>query len=391
MIDRRLFLGACAAAAPITPMFAHAAAAEPVSIPFLLTRNRAIMLIGINGKGPYKFVIDTGNATPMAVSDKLAKELQLPETNSVRVGGLVGHGIRKMYAAEEVNFGGGLRQRHVGFEELRDINDLGYGSRGLVAAQFFLSRPSEIDFEQRLIRLWLNGGGPDRTGFTAIRLQPPSNVEMVVDGQFDGAPCRLKLDSGAPGALTLNAAYVARRGLWNAYPKFRTDIASGVTSSAMSRQVRASSLKFGPFTFKDPFVELVDPQAPPPPQFAENTHDGLLGIDILRRFTLSIDGNGHTVWVKGNDALGDAYRVDRAGLRLGLNAEGEVRVGRLSPNSPAAKAGLKMGDRLEGVTKLSEIDDLQWRLSGYAGDVVDVEVAGPSGPEKRSITLVDPL
>ncbi len=390
MLHRRLFLGACAAVCAL-PTLARAAGSGPVVIPFLLSRDRAIMLVGINGKGPFRFMIDTGDAVTMLITEDLAKELKLPDTDGRMVAGVVGHGERAMLAAEEVNLGGVLRQRHVGFAQMDGMRGFGEGIVGAVPAQLFLSTHCEIDFDKHEVRLWLQGA-PDRTGFVPVRLQPPSTSEMVVDCTIDGAPCRLKLDTGAPGSILLQAAYVARRNLWNAYPKFLPGQTGGITGSAPSRLVKASSLKFGPYTFRDPLVKLTDPQAVDPIGNGQYSHDGLFGLELLRRFTLSMDGPAHTLWLKPNSALGDAYRIDRSGLTLWFYRERrETRITAVEADSPAAKAGLRVGDRLEGIDSLGDAEALRWQLSGYAGDVVEVAVSGRDGSEKHAITLADRL
>jgi hypothetical protein len=390
MIDRRALLALVATGptlAASTP--AGAAEAKPIVIPFLLTLDRVIMLVGVNGKGPFRFVVDTGDSGPMQITAELARTLGMPGVNSGGMAGVVGHGERALLAADEVNFGGAFRQRHVGFAEITDIRNLGAGTQGLVASQFFLNVPTEIDFNAHQIRVFLTGT-PDRTDAKPLKLIRPSGANdrrIMVDCTFGDAPCRMILDTGSPSALLFEPRFVARHNLWNAYPKYQVGASGGLTGSAPVRTVKVPRFGLGPYSFRDPVARLIDPTAE-----AAGEHDGLVGLDILRRFTLSFDAPHGMLWLTPNDALTDAYRIDKSGLNLVFDPRaGEARVTHVEPGSAAQKAGLRVGDRVTGISSASQADALRWRLRGFPGDPVELDLVRPRGTEKVTVVLQDPL
>jgi hypothetical protein len=382
-LSRRLFLSALIAA---PPTLGRAAEAKPIVIPFLMPHDRPIMLVGINGKGPYRFIFDTGNAGPMQITASLARELKLSDTDYGVAAGVVGQAERTMFAADEVNFGGALRQRHVGFMSVEGFSSLGDRTQGLVASQFFLVKDCDIDFAARQIHIYLDGA-PDRAGLKPIRLLTAEKGEIVVQASFNDIPCRLVVDTGANTALSLEPYFVARNRLWDAFPKFLAAESMGITGGARSRLVKGASLGFGPYKFRDPIVQLLDPTA-----HAEGEIDGLIGIDLLRRFTLSFAPDAHTLWIKPNDAVADPFRYDRGGMDVGFDEKaGQAVIAAVEADGSGAKAGFKVGDRLVDINTPALVRELDWRLSGFPGEAIEVSVATPGGPQKRTITLEDRL
>jgi len=92
-------------------------------------------------------------------------------------------------------------------------------------------------------------------------------------------------------------------------------------------------------TMKDPVVHLIDPQMIDTSFYA----DGWIGLETLRRMSLLIDAGSNSLWMKPNGAVGQAFRYNRSGMGLGLR-DNVLRIVRLSPGSPAAGAGLAVGD-----------------------------------------------
>jgi membrane-associated protease RseP (regulator of RpoE activity) len=194
------------------------------------------------------------------------------------------------------------------------------------------------------------------------------------------------VDTGAACAINLSPHIVRRRGLWNAFPKFMETRAVGVTGGAAARLVKMPSVTFGPYRFHDVVVQLTDPEA----DDEDHDSDGLIGIDILRRFTLAIAANEAKLWLKPNDALGDAFRYNRAGMGVGFTDHKAV-VANVTPGGPAAKAGLRIGDRLPEIKNRAFLDAFYWELGGAPGSQIDIQVDRPGGPQTLRLVLEDLL
>ena len=140
--------------------------------------------------------------------------------------------------------------------------------------------------------------------------------------------------------------------------------------------MRAGTVSLGGIAFGRPLITLTDPDVR---DFRHS--DGLLGIGLIERLNLSTDVRGGRLWAKRNARPARPERYGMSGLWLG-ERRGEVVVEVVGTGSPAAAAGLRVGDRLTGGT-LS-----QWigRLAGRPGATIEIpyERAG----ESRSVTLI---
>ena len=284
---------------------------------------------------------------------------------------------------------GVLHQRHVGVTGLfENQRGFGNGMEGILPAKFFLTRDTEIDFTAKQVRVYADGK-PDRTGFAAVALHDRSadQATIVVQARFNDIPCRLQIDTGASGALTLSPGFVARNRLWNAFPKHIEGKAHGVTGSAGERTVKAVSFSFAAYTFRDVIVDLLDPAAESHMQI-----DGLIGIDLLRRFTLSFAPDERVLYLKPNATITDPYTYDRGGLAVNFDRERkEAVVAGLEEDGSAKRSGLRLGDRLPEVTSIALLRELQWRMRGFPGDALPLTVARAGVAQKITLTLEDRL
>jgi hypothetical protein len=381
MIDRRKVLLLAPALLAASRAGAQSRSAHPLIAPLHMPRDKPYVDVMLDGHGPYRFLLDTGDSAMTGIQRRLALELKLTETHGVIAQGVVGEADQGVFAGHNINIGGVIRQRDVWLEGLN--NERG-GLEGILPAHLFDTKDCEFDFEKGEFRLYLDGS-PDRTGFVAAPYLAQNHHQIVVEGAFEDRPGRFQIDTGASGALVLFSHYVRRNRLWGHYPKWLDGSSTGVTGSARSREVKGSSMKVGPYRFHDPIVTLVDPEAED-----HSNNDGLIGIDVLRRFTLSFDGPGHTLWLKPNDALSEPYRMDRAGIGMGVDGR-HLIVQSLAPGAAAEKAGLKVGDRLLGLHSAEDIHALDWKLSGFPGDIVEIRVERAGQPETIKIVLEDRL
>jgi predicted aspartyl protease len=372
----------------LTPKLVNAADAPGVIVaPFAMPRNEPYMLVGIDGQGPFRFLLDTGDAAGAAISEQLAQKLKLTDAAGMTVAGIVGKGDETVYVAEDLNIAGVMRQRHVALNGMSIFHGGRAGALdGVLPAHLFMSRDCDIDFAKKEVRVYMSGG-PDRMGFTALPYGAVEQFKIGLRTQIDDKPARMVVDTGAGGMIWLGPAYVRRHGLWNAFPKFIDTWFNGVTGGAKGRLVKMPSATFGPYRFHDIVVELADPDAE---SEADGT-DGLIGIDILRRFTLSIAAADHALWIKPNEALGDPFRYHRAGLKIDFEKGRGTFIASVTPGGPADKAGLRPGERLSEIKNAAYRDAFLWSLSSPPGTTVNVQVERGGAPQIVPMVLEDLL
>lgn len=357
MFDRRSFLsaGAATSAALAAPARAFAQSSEQVvALKFAMKGPQPVTTCFIGGQGPYIMLIDTGDAVGFVLKREIIDKLNLRQTGFGRLYGASGTNSAEAFLAHDVVFGQSVRQPEVTFVASEKPGPVD----GIIPLSLITARPTEMDFSTGEVRLHLSGG-LDHAGFRAIRCERVRTQAgaFIAQVMVEGQSARLIVDTGAGTTVSLDAAFVRRHGLWEQHAKYVERSFRGVTGSeASSREVRTPELKIGDFRFKDVVISLTDPKLT-----TLSDADGLLGIEMLRRFTLGFDAGGSTLWLKPNDALSDPFIYDHAGLRLKL-VDGMAQVQQVSPGGPAEQAGFKVGDRLREVDTAQKLGGLEGRF-----------------------------
>jgi serine protease Do len=108
--------------------------------------------------------------------------------------------------------------------------------------------------------------------------------------------------------------------------------------------------------------------------------DGLLGIGLIQRLNLSTDVRASRLWAKRNARPPRPERYGMSGLWLEQRRD-DVEIAVISPQSPAADAGLRVGDRLVGGT----LQEWIGRLGGRPGQAIQIPYR--RGAETGTATL----
>ncbi len=216
-------------------------------------------------------------------------------------------------------------------------------------SQFLVS----IDFERKTLRLGdREGTGLSRDG-DAIPVEL-HNGQPWIDAAISpaGAPAvhgLFLVDTGSNRALHVNQPFAAAHDLLAAFGDARTMQSSGegVGGRVTFTDVRAARVEIGGRVLRQPVVSI----ASAIDGLGENIGAGLIGNDILRRFTLTLDYRSARIRLKPNAHYGDPYDIDMSGLQLATetNAFDVIHVRAVRPDSPAAVAGIKAGDDLVSI------------------------------------------
>ena len=391
MFTRRSLTAALAAglAAP-TAGFAGQPPA-PTRLPLRVSYNRLWTPVKLDGKGPFRFMIDTG-ADDYVVDPGFAEETGLKKTLSRDVAGLVGDENRNVYWASQVVIGDALKDQNVTMIS----GHLGDFVVGAIPAWVLGAFTTELDFPAGEMRIY-DGGGPPLDGFERVRLAHRErrlgghlNAATIVDPSLmtdvvlNGKTLRVCIDTGSPNALTLYPPAVRRMGLWNA-DKWLPSPGRGVTGAFDGRTVRLDTLQFGGSTLERPLINLIDPTRT---SYGSEEIDGLLGMDMIRRFNLVLDAKQHALWLKPNPMLGQVQRFDRSGLHCAPGADRRLRVVAVMPDSPAAKSGVEKGDVVLPHSKDGAMG-FWWALSGGPGEVVQFDIERDGKVQPVQLVLKD--
>jgi hypothetical protein len=348
-----------------------------------LLDGRVVMPITIAGSGPYLFLLDTGGAGSL-IDAKLARELRLQSTGSVRARGVGGNAVLGSFTARDVIFGGGVRQPVVSLSAMEG----GFGPRvrGSLAAGILTTVDSDLDIEAGEWRAYPDGR-PERTGFVklerAIRNDSTlgrnaASPRLYGEIQINGMAFDCLLDTGAPGAISLSYDNARRLGLWNDTRPFAPQGTSGIGGSGgIGRIVRVDSALFAGQRFERPLVLLRGPSD------GARGHDGIVGLSMLRGFNLSTEVRTRALWLqRHSNAVPLPERYGMSGLWL-EDKGGEVRVAVVGTGSPASAAGIQAGDRIADLDFRSAIAS----ITGAPGKSVTLTVASDAQTRQVQFTL----
>lgn len=376
MLTRRR-LAASALALPFAPTLASVARAanSPITAAIRLTEGRVLIDALIDGKGPYAFVVDTG-AVVSGIRDQVVQQLGLRKLRDVALNG----GKRfPLYAVDDLVLGGAIRQQGVALFGL--VGDY-LGGDGLLAAGLMTTFDSELDFEAGQWRVYPTGA-PDRAGFTRLaselRDEPGANGSRRIYAEvtLGDTPLRPVLDTGMPWALTMAHGEGLKLGLWSDDTPYAPVRLAGIAGPGKSpaRLVRAARLKVGNADYPAPLVVVRPPDA-----FGAAP---VLGLPVLRTLNLSVDRAAQAVWVRRNGLAPTESRYGGSGLWVEAE-NGEIRVADVGAGSPAAKAGVRRGDVIDGVSTLREALAV---LGAPTGTPVSLKLRRPQGAATADFTL----
>jgi hypothetical protein len=265
--------------------YAQAQSESPVhQAPMLERYGKPYVMVTINGKGPFRFVIDTGTGGDALVTPALADQLGLPTVGHAKLSDPSGQGgkhapivLLDTLEVAGVQFTGIRALSHPFFIEAGACD-------GVLGFTLFRDYLLTLDFPNRVVILTTGGLAPDG-GKSVLSFRMPEGIP-VASLKVDGLePVEAQLDSGG-GGLVIPEKLAA-------HLKYDIDpvvFASGHSVSTrfeMKAAKLASDVKLGRYTFTHPVVEI-QPAFPlinfgsPPMQIFAITFDQK---NLLVRFT----------------------------------------------------------------------------------------------------------
>ncbi|HLY43237.1 MAG TPA: retropepsin-like aspartic protease [Terracidiphilus sp.] len=229
------------------------------------------IMVTVNGKGPFRFVVDTGTGGDALVTPQLAAALGMPEVGHRNLSDPSGQGSRRLPVVyiSSLEFAGRK------FSGIRAISypffTEGGTCDGLLGFTLFRDYLLTLDFPHRVISLETGDLKPDG-GKNVLPFQMPDGIPVTTLKVAGMDPVEAQLDSGG-GGLVLPERLAAHL----KYEVNPVAFASGRSVSTrfeMKAGKLASDVKIGRYTFTRPVVEihpafpLVNFGSPPMESFA---------------------------------------------------------------------------------------------------------------------------
>lgn len=357
-------------------------------VPITLSENHVYLDVMLNGKGPYRFILDTGGSN--LVDPAVAKEIGAFGTGTAQ-----GSGVGSQ--TEGFSFAR-VATLQVGDALLKDQlfavapTRLGFGVSsgrqvdGLIGWEVLARYVTTFDYAGNRVTLSLPG-----------TTQPPANGHVVpfvfygtqpqIACTIDGIPAECTIDTGARDTISFMSPFIA------AHPEVvpATTTAPGVTGfgfggPAIGKLGRVQSVGIADLQLTNLVADYSSQTAGAlaAPFVAAN-----IGGNLLRRFTVTFDYGNGTMTLVPNAAFGEPDVYERSGLFL-VKRGGSVLVIDSRPGTPAAVAGIVKGDTIVSVDGKPAgsmlLSDIRNALAAPAGTVVTLQVIGKDGAA-RTVTL----
>jgi predicted aspartyl protease len=222
------------------------------SAPLEIIYGKPFVMVMVNGKGPFRFVIDTGTGGQAFVSAELADELSLPSAGNIRLKDPTGQGMTTvpLVQLQSLNVAG------VEFKAIKAIrhalNFDGTYCQGLLGFTLFRDYLLTLDYPGKRMTLSSGELAQDKKN-SIIPFRMPDGIP-IVHLQIGSEPVEAQLDSGGTG-LSLPEHVAARL-------KFAVGPTAFASGQSLSTRFRvnggqlASDVHLGRYTFAQPFVEI---------------------------------------------------------------------------------------------------------------------------------------
>lgn len=353
------------------------------------TSGNVVVPVSIAGKPPISVVFDSGGVN--VVTPDAARRLGLAGSGGVDVAG-VGTGTERATVANA-----GTLQ--IGQARLSDqqflVLPLPYAfvhamhdvtTDGIVGFELLASFRTTIDYAARTVTFASFDSPPPAPLPGAVTLPFRSDGHTpYVQATIDGASGLFEVDTGNSGGLIVFDPFAKAHGLFATAPRVAYVSPGGIGGPVPAALVRGNEFTLAGLTIRRPMVQLANQQAG---GFSSRTIAGNIGADILQRYTVTFDYRARTVTFAPNGQSMPEFPTDRTGLSLNQHDPAAVDVIGVAPNSPAAAAGVGVGDEILAVNgkPVAQYTDaeLSSAIHGLAGRTLRLTLrkAGtpPNGP-----------
>jgi predicted aspartyl protease len=243
-----------------------------------MKNTRMTVEVKVNGRGPYRFLVDSGADTSV-VGLRIAQELQLPPTSSVTLHGMTGSAIVSRVKVDELQLGSSRVQGL----ELPALREYDLGGEGMIGIDALVEQRLMMDFEKRVIKSE-DARQPAQLldGEIVVRARRQRGQLILTQVRAAGLPLEAVVDTGSE--ITIGNLALRDKLITGNKDKFITVEATGVTGVTIPLQLaRIGELRLGPVRLKNVPIAFAD--APPFTVFGLSNEPALLlGTDLLETF-----------------------------------------------------------------------------------------------------------
>jgi hypothetical protein len=240
--------------------------------------------VQVNGRGPYRFIVDSGADTSV-VGVRIARGLQLPLGTPVVLDGMTNRNIVDRVKVDEMTVGSSTIHNL----ELPALREVDLGGDGMIGIDALVQQRLMMDFEKHLIKVE-DARIPEHHEPGEIVVIARRNRGQLILTHVKAAGFDLDAIIDTGSEITIGNLALRNQLIRGNRDRFLTVSVVGVTGATQKLQVaRIAELQLGPVTLHD--VPMAFADVPPFSMFGLSHEPALLlGTDILEKFrSISLD------------------------------------------------------------------------------------------------------
>lgn len=375
---------------------------EPyVEIPFRYESNFIIVKVQLNGAFPLNFIFDTGAEHTLLFKKTFTDLLGVDYGKQI-----------KIFGSDLQNFVHARIVRNIQFrvppiddvrmdflvmeEDYLNMDELiGLSIDGILGAQFFRHHVVKIDYRRGIITLFKKDRVP-KLGKKFIpypvalnRNKPYLSANSFIN-QIDSAQLTLLLDTGAGIGLMLHSNTHEQIKLPDNY--IQTNLGMGIGGQINGYIGRIARLNISNFSFTNVIAGFQDVTHHELDRNAIK-RNGIIGNQILSRFTLIIDYPNSILYLKPEKKFKKKFEYDKSGMTIVASGTylNHFQIMHVITNSPAHHADILPGDqilRINGIpTSFYSLAKLTKKFRGNDGKRLKLLVLRDGEKLTRSVVL----
>jgi hypothetical protein len=220
---------------------------------------------------------------------------------------------------------------------------------GIIGSELFERFAVHVDFDANRLTLFDAANVAPAEGGVVVPLHfrggAPFLDARVAVGDGESIPAELAIDSGASHALWLNSSREARFGA--PAESIQTRLGRGLSGSLDGRVGRVQRLELGGFALEH--LVAIFPDARQQNPGGVDFRDGFVGGGTLKRFRVTFDYAGKRLILERGARYRDPFEHDMTGMVLETAGTDRRTVELVLANSPSAEAGILAGDVLVAI------------------------------------------
>jgi predicted aspartyl protease len=249
---------------------------EPVSVPLEFVGGFPIVSVRLNGRGPFKFILDTG-ATGSVVAEGLAREIRLPAISQVMMGrpGSDKPATATITRVAKIEICDGLALKGVTavFADLSAVQKKAPDVQGVLSAAMFQGLLVAFNYPTKTIE-FRRGELPAEDGQTLFAWAAAEGLPSFT-ADVGGQSVRMHLDTGSSSGFILNTT-IASKLTWLQAPSEGMPIRTlDMETNSFAGQMKGI-IRIGKFVFENPRLK-----------YAEGFNN--MGYEVLKDFVVTLD------------------------------------------------------------------------------------------------------